>query len=299
MSSNWQGLILTRLKALFHFIKYIYHRVQQDNIHVVAGYLSYVTLMSLVPLILVTLSIMAAFPIFSDIRVLIESFVYANFLPTATDTVQIYISSFVANASKMSAVAIIFLFILALLLISAIDKSLNQIWRVKEKRRTVTSFSMYWMVLTLGPMLVGGSIAATTYVVSLVSIGDYDFLGLSNWFIRGLPLIISTIAFFILYIMVPNKSVQFKHALLGAFLAAVLFEVAKKGFAIYITQIPSYQAIYGALAGIPILFLWVYLSWLVVLLGALFTAGLESFLSKEQGAEIDYNLPTNNRLNNE
>ncbi|NMP33581.1 virulence factor BrkB family protein [Thalassotalea sp. M1531] len=299
MSNEWKHSILDKLRLSASFLNYLFHRMKEDNIPVVAGYLSYVTLMSLVPLVVVMLSVMTAFPIFSDIRVVIEDFVYSNFLPAAGDTVQLYLTDFVANASKMSAVAIIFLFIFALLLISAIDSSLNRIWRVKEKRRMVTSFSMYWMVLTLGPVLVGGSIAATTYIVSLVSLGDYDFLGISNLFIRGLPLFISVAGFLVLYLMVPNKNISIKHAIAGAVLAAILFELAKKGFAIYITQVPSYQAIYGALAGIPILFLWVYLSWLVVLLGALFTASLESFFKQNIQLENGVKGTTINEITSE
>lgn len=271
------SLFKDRLKSCWRFALHLLSRLKSDHLHVVAGYLSYVTLMSLVPLIVVMLSVLTAFPIFSEIREVIEGFVYNNFLPAAGDSVQQHLTGFVSNASKMSAVAIIFLFLFALLLISAIDKSLNKIWHVNKKRRIVTSFSMYWMVLTLGPVLIGGSIVATSYIVSLMSLGDYDFLGISNLFIRALPMLISMVAFLILYLTVPNKSVPIKFALSGALVAALLFEFAKKGFALYVTQFPSYQAIYGALAGIPILFLWVYLSWLVVLFGALFTAALESF----------------------
>ncbi|WP_448213494.1 virulence factor BrkB family protein [Colwellia sp. MEBiC06753] len=290
MLANLYQAYLPKLKLSAKFLEHLLARLKDDNIHVVAGYLSYVTLMSLVPMILVMLSVMTAFPIFSDIRTIIESFVYENFLPAAGDTVQTYLTGFVANASKMSAIAIIFLFMFAMLLISAIDNSLNKIWRVNTKRRLVTSFSMYWMVLTLGPVLIGGSIAVTSYIVSLVSLDDYDTWGLSSILLRALPWFISMLAFLLLYLLVPNKTVKGKHALAGAALAAVLFEIAKKGFALYITQIPSYQAIYGALAGIPILFLWVYLSWLVVLFGALFTATIESFIaSRADNSKVDEN----------
>jgi membrane protein len=267
----------TRWTKIAKFFGFFWRRMNAEQVHVTAGYLSYVTLMSLVPLMVVMLSVMTAFPIFSDIKDMIEGFVYHNFLPATGDVVREYITGFVANASKMSAIAITFLFLFALMLISAIDKSLNKLWRIDKKRKIVTSFSMYWMVLTLGPVLVGSSIAVTSYIVSLMSLGDYDVFGVANILLRLLPIIASIFAFFILYIVVPNKDVNFKFALSGALLAGILFEIAKKGFAFYVTQLPSYQAIYGALAGIPILFLWVYLSWLVVLFGALFTVCLEDF----------------------
>lgn len=262
------------------FVLLLINNFKNERIHVTAGYLSYVTLMSLVPLMVVMLSVMTAFPIFSDIKELIENFVYQNFVPASGDVVQKHITGFVSNASKMSAVAITALFVLAMLLISAIDKCLNKLWRVNEKRRVITSFSMYWMVLTLGPVLVGSSLVMSSYIISLVSLGDYDLLGITNIFVRALPLVASITAFFILYMVVPNKVVPVKFAIVGAALAAILFEVAKKAFAIYVTQLPSYQAIYGALSSIPILFLWVYLSWLVVLVGALFTVSMEDFDSK-------------------
>ncbi|MFQ3267619.1 MAG: membrane protein [Colwellia sp.] len=256
---------------LFYFIR----RIRREQIQVVAGYLSYVCLMSLVPLVVVMFSVMTAFPLFAELQYSIEQFVYQNFVPSAGDVLQQYLTGFVDNASKMSAVAISFLFVAALLLISTIDTTFNKIWRVTDKRRSITSFAMYWMVLTLGPILVGASIVLSSYIVSLVEVDEYDLLGLFDIFLRLLPLLSSIIAFIILYIAVPNKAVPFKYALSGAFVAGVLFELAKKAFALYITAFPSYQVIYGALAAIPIIFLWVYVSWLIVLTGALITVSLQ------------------------
>jgi len=262
------------------FFYHLLKRVHQEQLPVVAGYLSYVCLMSLVPLLVVMLSVMTAFPLFAELQQNIEQFVYHNFMPAAGDVVQQYLTGFVSNASKMSAVAVSFLFVVAFFLISAIDKTFNRIWRVTKQRRTITSLAMYWMVLTLGPVLVGASIALTSYFVSLVSLGGYDILGLFDLFLRALPLLSSIIAFVILYMAVPNKAVPFKFALIGAFIAALLFELAKKAFALYLTAFPSYQVIYGALATIPILFLWIYMSWLIVLLGALITVSLQEHFSE-------------------
>lgn len=265
------------------FFHYLRNRVMKEQLQVVAGYLSYVSLMSLVPLMVVALSVATAFPIFADIHNSVEQFVYDNFVPTAGNVVQQYLSAFVDNASKMSAVAISFLFVAALLLVSSIDKTFNKIWQVTKKRRVITAFSMYWMILTLGPLLVGASIAITSYIVSLVSLGIDDSFGITSMFFRLLPLLSSLAAFVLLYMLVPNTTVRFKYALSGALVAAILFEFAKKIFAIYLTAFPSYQAIYGALAIVPILFLWVYLAWLIVLAGALITVSLQEYKLEAEG----------------
>ncbi|KAB0287519.1 virulence factor BrkB family protein [Vibrio fortis] len=256
------------------FSHYLMARMKHDRVNVNAGYLAYITLLSIVPMLAVLLSILSSFSVFADVGVVIQKFIINNFVPASGDAVHNALQEFVANTGKMTAVGSGFLFIAAMMLISNIDKNLNYIWRVKAKRRPVHSFSMYWMVLTLGPILVGASIAATSYVTSLTLLQNETVSGLYNFVIRKLPLILSFFTFFGLYLLVPNKKVNFSHAAAGSMVAALLFELSKKGFAAYITQFPSYQLIYGALAAIPILFVWVYLCWLIVLVGAEVTAAL-------------------------
>lgn len=256
------------------FARYLLTRMGHDRVNVNAGYLAYITLLSIVPMLTVLLSVLSSFAIFANAGDAIQDFVITHFVPAAGDAVKGALLEFVANTGKMSAVGGAFLFVAALMLISNIDKNLNYIWRVKHKRRAVFSFSMYWMVLTLGPILVGASIAATSYVTSLKILESEAISGLYNQLLRWLPFLLSFFAFVGLYLLVPNKKVRISHAMVGAIIAALLFEASKKGFAAYITQFPSYQLIYGALAAIPILFVWVYLCWLIVLVGAEVTAAL-------------------------
>ncbi|WP_411993797.1 virulence factor BrkB family protein [Agarivorans sp. DSG3-1] len=278
---DWQGYFATA-KSFSHFL---IQRIKQEKLTMIAGSLAYVTLLSLVPLVAVTFSIISAFPVFAGFQIHIEDFVFSNFVPASGEVVKENLRGFVENASKMTAVGIAALAVVALMLISTIDKSLNMIWRVKVKRRWSSAFPMYWMILTLGPLLMGGSLALSSYIFSMQLFADETLLGIWNQLLRMVPLLFSIGAFCLLYLLVPNQSIRFKHGLTGAVVAALLFELGKRGFALYVASFPSYQVIYGALASIPILFVWVYVSWVVVLIGAEITAALGEFSQQQQQAQ--------------
>lgn len=266
-----------KLRISWSYFLFLKQRIIHDRLTVSAGYMAYITLLSLVPLITVLLSVLSQFPIFSGAGETVQAFVIQNFVPAASDAVESSLNEFIANTGKMTAVGSGFLFVAAVMLISTIDKNLNYIWRVKQGRRTIYSFSLYWMIITLGPLLVGASIATTSYLTSLKIMDDEIVSSFYRTLLGWLPIILSFSAFVGLYLLVPNKKVRVSHALIGAMSAGCLFEVSKVGFAHYITQFPSYQVIYGALAAVPILFVWVYLCWIIVLLGAEITASLGEF----------------------
>jgi len=263
------------IKQSWRFCRLYLLRCQHDQIGMIGGYLAYISILSLVPLVAVAFSVLNAFPMFASLRADIEAFVYANIVPSRGEEIQTYINSFVSNIGQMTTVGVMFLVVVALMLIHNIDKTLNKIWRVKKRPRLVISLSIYWMILTLGPILLGSSIALTSYLASLTHLADNYTPGLSTMLLSLTPYLISLLAFFLLYQVVPNVKVRWQYAFWGGLLACVLFEMLKLGFALYIQHFPSYQAIYGALALVPILFVWIYLCWLVVLIGAELTALLQ------------------------
>ncbi|MGL6117420.1 virulence factor BrkB family protein [Plesiomonas sp.] len=274
------------------FFRLLLSRSGESRLTITAGYLAYVTLLSLVPLVTVIFSVFTAFPVFVGITDQVKHFVFSNFVPATGDVVQNYLDQFVSNSSNMSAVGIIALVVTSLLLISAVDKALNAIWRSKHRRPAMVSFAVYWMILTLGPLLAGASLVTSSYLLSLKLLTDTGINGVLDNLLVLLPMILSALSFWLLYGVVPTERVPTLHALSGALFAALLFEVSKKIFTLYIAFFPSYQLIYGALAVIPILFVWVYLSWCIVLLGAEVTATLGEWQMQKQMAGSDSDSQT-------
>lgn len=286
MTTQKKGKRLNRMKQTdwkhyagetWRFLNYFGRRFNSDSINVTAGHLTYVSLLSLVPLLVVMFTIFSAFPVFEELKGNLEQALFANLLPTSGEQLQEYINEFVANASKMTAVGVGFLFIVAITLMSAIDKALNNIWRDVNKRHWLVSFAVYWMLLTLGPLLIGSGLAATSYLISLSQFADEYISGARSFTLWVVPVATSFIFFTLMYQLVPNRQVKLRYAAFGAVIAAILFELSKQLFSLYITSFPTYQAIYGALATVPILIIWVYLSWMIVLTGAVLTVSLEEY----------------------
>ena len=256
-----------------------WQRFNQNKLTQAAGYLTYSTMLAIVPLIMVVFSIFSAFPVFNEVTGALKAFIFTNFAPSASDMVGQYIDEFVNNSKKMSAVGIISLIVVALMLINSIDRTLNSIWHDTETRPIFTSFAIYWLILTLGPLLVGVSIAASTYVKAMFeSAANFSF-GLK--LLSFVPFLSTWFIFTMIYMVVPNKKVSIKHSAAGALIAAVFFTLGKQAFAWYIVTFPSYQLIYGAMATLPIMLLWIQLSWTVVLLGAQLAAVLAEVQSKK------------------
>ena len=278
MNKDWPSALTTTSA----YLRYLFGRFKEDRIIFHSGYLSYVTLLSMVPLFAVIFSVFSLFPAFQEWRGEVEVFVFNNFVPTLGEAIRGHFIEFVENASKMTPVGIAVLVVVALLLISSIDHTLNHIWRVRKNRRLVVSFSIYLVVLTLGPVLIGISLVTSSYLLSLSGFEENELLAVKKLFLAIFPYLASFLSFLLLYLLVPNTRVHFRSALSGALIAAILFELSKYAFALYFTHFPVYQAIYGVLAIIPLLFIWVFVSWVVILVGAQVAASLDGFLNEER-----------------
>lgn len=281
-----QSRLKTAAEHSTDFLGFCWSRFRDERINVSAGHLTYVTLLSLVPLLAVIFSIFAAFPMFDSMRESIQETLLSNLVPTSGEAIEGYLNRFVANANQMTVVGVAFLFIVALMMISAIDRALNSIWRVHQRRRMIISLAVYWMVITLGPILVAVSIGVSGYLFSLAASADHYVASVRSWLLSTVPVLSMFVVFLLLYVTVPNKVIRIRHAWWGAAIAAILFELAKNGFEAYLKYFPSYELIYGTLATIPILIVWIYLSWIVILFGAVFSAAIENYFDPERFDEI-------------
>ena len=260
--------LLDGVVQLRDFLLLVAERFRRHGAMQNAAGLTYTTLLSLVPLMAVTLAVFSAFPVADRMYLLIQDFVFQNFVPTSSEVLQQHLSEFSAKASRLTGPGAAFLVVVALMMMAEIDRSLNAIWEVRTKRSFAGKFLIYWAVLSLGPLLIGASVLVTSYIISLPILTEAASTGVGRNLLALTPVAASALAFTMVYLIVPNRRVRTGHALIGGVFAAVLFEGAKRAFGFYITQFPTYEAIYGALASIPIFLVWLYLSWVVVLLGA-------------------------------
>lgn len=266
------------VRWLLHFIGYVNDRFSTDRCFQTAAALTYTSLLSLVPLFTVAFSLLTAFPVFESWSKAIQNFIFANFVPAFGEMVQDYLIRFADQASHLTAVGIIFLVITALLLMQTIDHALNDIWEVRERRENMSVFMVYWAILSLGPLLVGLSLVVTSYLVSLPLFSPAAHNPkIEQLQFSIMPFLLTTSAFTLIYVLVPNRTVCLRHGFIGGLVAALLFELAKKTFAVYVTQLTSYELVYGTFAAVPIFLFWVYISWIIILLGAEITRSLVSF----------------------
>ena len=261
------------LSQLGDFCWAMVQRFREERATQTAGSLAYTSLLSLVPLLTVALAIASAFPVFEDAVEALQNFLFENVLPETPGlgTVIDQIDSFTRNAGRLTAIGIIGFMVTAVMLMLTIDNALNRIFRVQRRRSLLQNVFIYWAILTLAPVLIGVSLSMTTYALA-ASVGS----------VYVVPFLFTCVALSILYGVVPARRVELKHALLGGIVAGIGFELAKRAFALYLQQVPTYTLIYGAFATIPIFLVWLYVSWVVVLAGAVFTAMVPAYHAKPE-----------------
>jgi len=253
----------------------VLHALINDRLLQVASSLAFTTILAIVPLLAVTLGMMTAFPVFSDFEAALQAFLRQELLPPAfSETIMRYLDDFVRKASRLSAIGGLFLVVTAILVILSIDDALNDIWHVKRRRRVSQRLLIYWAVLSLGPIILGASLWASTFVAhEALGLGDRVVMPLqhlSSW----LPFAIGAVGSALLFVTVPNCRVKLGHAAVGGIITATCLEMIKWGLGIYFSNIHTYTVIYGAFSVLPAFLLWVYLSWLALLVGAVATANL-------------------------
>ena len=266
-----------RFERLLYFCRYLLRRFGEDNCPKNAAALTYTTLFAVVPVMTVTYAMLAAIPAFNQVSGQIEGFIFDNFVPSTGAALREYLGEFSQQARQLTGIGVGVLMVTAFLMLVNIEKAFNAIWRIRQPRRGVSSFLLYWAVLSLGPLLLGAGFVVSTYLASLSFLSG-DAVLASAWreLLGWLPLLLSIVAFTLIYVAVPNTRVQLKHALAGGALVALLFEGAKACFALYVTLFPSFQLIYGAFASFPLFLLWIYVSWLIILFGAELVCNLGS-----------------------
>ncbi|HTT13447.1 MAG TPA: YihY family inner membrane protein [Burkholderiaceae bacterium] len=249
-------------------------RARAVRLSEVAGSLTFTTVLSLVPLLAVALAVFSAFPLFAEYRSALEKTLITNLVPEQISSVILrYLKEFSSQATRLTAVGLAFLFAAALLMILTVDRVLNDIWQVRQRRPLAQRVLIYWALITIGPLLVGGSLALTSYLGAISGRVVQELPPIVHDALDLVPLAVGGFAFAAMYVFVPNRPVLWRDALVGSFVASALSEAAKAVFALYIAR-GTYQSIYGAFAALPVFLLWVYISWWVTLFGAAIAATL-------------------------
>ncbi len=267
-----RGLTWNEARDLVRFAR---RRLTEEKLPQVAGSLTFTTTLAIVPLLTIVLAIFTTFPMFGKLRTALDNYFVQMLMPKAiANTITANLTQFASKATGLSAVGGVALVFTSVAMISTIERAFNQIWKVPQPRPLVQRVLVYWALVTLGPLAFGISLTLTSQLSSattgLMSLAP--FLGAVFYTVVSVAL--TTGAYVLLYMTVPNRDVDWRDAVWGGLVAAIAFEVAKRVFAIFIRQFPTYAIIYGALAALPLFLVWMYLSWMITLVGALLTAAL-------------------------
>lgn len=284
-----QPMIVTHLQNFFDRLarfpwrntaRTLRQRFRDDRLGQTAGSLTFTTTIALVPMVTVALAVLTVFPMFADFQTVLQKRLIESLVPdNISRQVLGYLTQFANKASRLGAAGVAALLVSALALVFTIDRTLNAIWRVRKRRPLAHSMLLYWSAITLGPLVMGASLVMMSQFIAASRGVVPDVVGNLRWFFSLLEFFLLAWAVSALYRFVPYTQVRWSHALVGGIWVAAATEVARKVLAYYFGQMPAYSAVYGAFATVPILLVWIYLAWSIVLIGAVLVANLPSLLA--------------------
>ncbi|MET0964664.1 MAG: YihY family inner membrane protein [Noviherbaspirillum sp.] len=256
-------------------LRFAGQRLREERLPQVAGSLTFTTVLALVPLLTIALAVFTTFPLFDTFRNALNSYFLRSLIPTGiASTILEYLNQFASQATQLSAVGAVVLVTTAVAMIGTVDRTFNRIWRVRTRRPFAQRVLTYWAVITLGPLLIGVSISVTGYLFAATDGVVIKVPLLGSILFTLVSLALTSGAFTLLYMVVPNRLIDWRDAACGGVLAAIAFELSKRLFAVFIASFPTYTILYGALAAVPLFLVWIYLGWLITLMGATLTAAL-------------------------
>lgn len=280
---NWKHKIINKLYEGARFVRFVALHFINDDCTYRASALAFTSLLAVIPLMTISFAILSSVPVFHELSGPVQDFIFENFVPATGKTIQEYLKQFALQVPNLSVWGVAILFISALLVMVTIEQAMNKIWRAPSSRHGVAAFLLYWAILSLGPVFIGLSLAASSYIFSLPFIHNST----PSILISFVPFLLSLTGFTFLYVVVPNCPVKFTHGLRGGLIAAILFESAKQAFAYYLSRYNSYQLLYGAFAIVPIFFIWVYWLWIITLLGAEISYAFSVHHQRRVGKPLD------------
>ncbi len=267
-----RGLTLLEARDLLRFAR---RRLREERLPQVAGSLTFTTTLALVPLLTIVLAILTTFPVFGQLRSALDTWFVQTLMPKAiANTISSNLTQFASKAKGLSALGAVLLLLTTTTMMGMIERAFNQIWGVRRPRPWSQRVLVYWALISLGPILFGLSLTATSQLFTATGGLTKSFPILGTLFYTLVSVSLTTGAYTLLYMAVPNRRVYWRDAVWGGLAAAIAFEIAKRGFALFIRQFPTYAIIYGALAALPLFLVWMYLSWLITLVGAVLAAAL-------------------------
>ena len=292
LKQNRPGRVLLHL---VNFLSFAIRRFFNDRMNNAAAALTYSTLLALVPLLVIAFAILSSFPAFDAVKGRMQELFFNAVVPEAGNAVSDYLSNFTQNASNLTTVGIVALAVAALLLLSTVEDTLNQVWHVERPRPILVRFLIFWAILTLGPLLIAASFTMTSDLMKYATHTQLSILGVDaevpseRWgFLQALlRLVINVVGFTALFVLVPARRVRIRHALIGGAFAAIAFQILSWGFNTFYTSGSSYETIYGAVAAVPVFLIWIYSSWTVIILGAVLAAAFPDWwLSRTSNLDV-------------